>query len=266
MLRRAYFMAALLAFFPLSAAFAQHIGDLETYREAGAKFASLVAEAERDAGQKRLQTDEADRLVDVLSDEKRFLKSGEYTAKELEGLIDLCGLSNRAVMSLALFSLKDHIDPKADPQVIAEEVLLLMQRNVQVFVRHLLYLQPFLIRCMAKQAQPMAEFANSLTPAQFTEIRREGLRKMQAGTAQMFVSFIQNVSNSGNDEAYRLSLVQTLAETAPDLIPTLPVAIRLQIRSIVLPAKESAPPGFVPYLNKIDRALADKTCDGLCKI
>lgn len=264
--RQNYFQVVLLLFLSLPAAFAESNDNLAAYREAGSKFVSLVAEAERGAKAKQLQTEEVDQLVVVLSDEKRFLKAERYTAKELESLLELCGVSNKAVMSLALFTLKEHIDPKADPQIIAVQVATLMQKNSESFGRQLRHLQPFSIRCAAKQVSPMAEFVGSLTPAQFTDVRRKGLQQARTGLAQLFVGVIQSLANPNNDEAYRLALVQALAESAPSLVSALPVAVRLQIRSIVSPVGESSPPRFRPYVQKIYKALDDRTCDGLCSI
>jgi hypothetical protein len=261
-----YFQAGLLLALSLSSASAQNNNDLAAYREAGSKFASLVAEAERGSGAKRLQTEEVDRLVAVLSDEKRFLKAERYAAGELESLLDLCEVSTRAVMSLALFTLKDHIDPKADREIIAAQLAALLQKNSESFSRHLRYLQPFSIRCAEKQVPPMTEFVSSLTPAQFTDVRREGLRKFRTGLAQLFIGVIQSLGNTSNDEAYRLALAETLADSAPGLISALPVAVRLQIRSIVSPVGELSPPRFAVCLKKIYTALDDSTCDGLCRI
>lgn len=264
--RKNCFRAIWLLFLSLSPAFAQSDNDLAAYREAGLKFALLVAEAERGTGPKGLQTAEVDLIVAVLSDEKRFLKIEQYTGKELESVLDLCGMSNRAIMSLALFSLKEHVDPKASPETITVQVAALMQKNLESFSRHLRYLQPFLIRCLAKQVPPMTEFVRSLPAAQFTDVRREGLQQFRNGLAQAFVSVAQSLGNPGSDEAYRLALVQALAESAPSLVSALPVALRLQIRSIINPSAESSPPRFAAYLQKIYEALNDNSCDGLCGI
>lgn len=261
-----YFQVVFLLFLSLPAAFANSNDNLAAYREAGSKFASLVAEAERGAKEKQLQTEEVDRLVAVLSDEKRFLKSEQYKVQELEGLLDLCDISNKAVMSLALFNLKEHIDPKADPQIIAAKVTALAQKNSESFSHQLRYLQPFSIRCAAKEVPPLAEFVGSLTPAQFTDVRRKGLQQARTGLAQLFVGVIHSLGNTNNDEAYRLAIVQALAESAPSLVSALPVAVRLQIRSIVSPVGESSPPRFRQYVQKIYKALDDRTCDGLCSI
>lgn len=264
--RQNYFRTGLLLALSLSAASAQNSNDVAAYREAGSKFASIVAEAERGAGAKRLQTEEVDGLVAVLSDEKRFLKAERYSVSELNGLVDLCGVSNRAAMSLVFFALKKHIDPKADPQKIAIQLAALVQKNSESFSRHLSYLQPVSIRCVAKVVPPMTELVSSLTPAQFSDVRRAGLQQFRTGVAQLFVGTIQSLGNASNDEAYRLTLAQTLAESAPTLISALPVAVRLQIRSIVSQAGESSLPRFAEYLQTVYKALDDRRCNELCNI
>ncbi|MEW6371920.1 MAG: hypothetical protein AB1584_13360 [Pseudomonadota bacterium] len=260
-----YLRAVVPLFLPFSLAFAQSDGDLAAHRDAGTEFALLVAQAEEANDDKGLQTEEVNQLVAILSDEKRLLKAEQYRAKELEGLFDLCGITHRAVMSLALFRMKEHVDPKAEPQVVVVQVAALIQKNVESFSRQLRHLQPFSIRCAARQVPPMTEFIASLAPAQFTEVRRQGLEQTRAGFAQMFVSVIQSLGDLRCDEAYRLALVQALADSAPAFVSTMPVAVRVQIRSNIGAVEKASPPGFDPFIKQIDKALADSTCDGLCR-
>lgn len=247
-------------------AFAQVNNDLAAYREAGSKLMSLVAEAERAPEKKGLESEEIDQLVALLSNEMRFLGTKPHSAKDLENLLELCDTANRTVMSLAMFALKGHVDPTASPQKIASQVAELMNKNVETFGRHLRYLQPFSIRCLARQVPAMTDFVTSLPPALFTDVRRKGLEKFRAGLAHVFVDVVASLGNPNCDEAYRLALLESLADSAPSFISTLPVPVRFQIRSLISPSPGTSKPVFGIGLLKIYHALEDKTCSGLCSI
>jgi hypothetical protein len=262
---RALLSGALLLF-SLSAVGVESGDDLTAYREASSKFAALVAGAELGKKQQQLQTKEVSLLISLLSDEKRFLRSQPYAVKDLGNLLELCGMANKAVMSLALFDLKAHVDPKGDPKTVAGQVVVLMQKNSETFWPQLRHLHPFLIKCMAKEVPPMTEFTVSLTPEQFTEVRRKGLEQARTGLVELFVGVLQSVGNPNYDERYRAALVQALAESAPSLASALPISARRQIRSIADAAGKSSPPIFGTYLETIRRTLDDTTCKGLCAL
>lgn len=240
--------------------------DLAAYRDAGNKMASLVAQAEKANNGKMLQTKEVDQLVAVLSDEKRFLKSAPYSKDQLKDLLQLCSVTNKALMSLALFHIKGSIDPKADRKVIVAQVSALMQKNTQSFSRHLQRLQPFMIRCTAKQVKPLSEFMASLPPEQLTPVRRKGLQRARVGFMQMFVGVVKNSGDKSLDKAYRLAIVRALAESAPDLISTLPLTARARLKSIATASRDSVPAGFESYMKQIYKALDNNVCEGLCAI
>ncbi|MDB6157855.1 MAG: hypothetical protein JWO04_1561 [Gammaproteobacteria bacterium] len=174
--------------------------ELGAYREASSRFGALVAAAELKKTRQQLQTEEATLLISELSDEKRFLKSESYAVSELGNLVELCGMANKAVMSLALFDLKSHLDPKGNPQALTRQTIALMQQNAEAFGPQLRHLHPFLIRCLAKEVPPITEFMLSLKPEQFTGERRKGLEQVRTGMVELFVGALQSVSNPSYDE------------------------------------------------------------------
>jgi hypothetical protein len=240
--------------------------ELTSYREASSRFASLVAAAELRKTPQQLQSKEVTLLVAGLSDEKRFLKSDPYAVSELGYLVEVCGMANKAVMSLALFDLKTHLDPKGSPQAIARQTIDLMQKNAAAFGSQLGHLQPFLIRCTAKEVRPLTEFTLSLQPEQFTDVRRKGLDQVRAGMVELFLGVLQSVSNPDYDEKYRTALVQSLAESAPSLVPALPISTRHQMQSTADAVMKDSPSRFGVYLEAIRVALRDTTCKGLCAL
>ncbi|MES9969861.1 MAG: hypothetical protein ABW092_07475 [Candidatus Thiodiazotropha sp.] len=240
--------------------------DLSRYLENSQKLAALVAEAAQKHDTDLLHNNTMNALVEALSDEKRFLQTKTYSKDNLGDLIQICSLSNQAVMSLVLFDLKSHIDPKADREKATTQTISLMQSNIRSFTNQLLYLQPFTIRCMAKQSKPMSDFVSSLTTEQMTPVRIQGLRKAQRGTAQLIIGGLQSSADATYDEAYRLAMAKALAESASELVSILPLKMRASIQSITSEHSKSIPATIKDYMNSLSEALDDRTCDGLCAI
>lgn len=240
--------------------------DMAVFRDTGARFASLVGKAEQAHEIQQLRSKEAQELISVLSDDKRFLKPGRYPVQDLGNLLDLCGMSNKAVMSLALYDVKGHIDSKADPQSITGNVVFLMQKNVVTFGHQLTYLHPFLVRCTAKQIAPMTDFVATLTRTQFTDERRKGLQQARTGLAELFVGVLQSVGDPRYDAGYREAISLALAESAPILATAMQVEVRRQIHSVAVTAQKTAGPTFRANLEIVRAALEDRTCTGLCSL
>lgn len=261
-----YFRGLCSAFLLVLAGHAIAADDVAVYSEAGKKLAALVAKAEKGDDAKLLQTEETNQLVTVLSDEKRFLQKEPYSKDQLNSLLQICGASNKAVMSLALFHLKGSVDPKADQKVIARQVAALMEKNVKRFGRYLEHLQPFMILCMAKQVSPMSDFMASLAPQEMTAVRRKGLEQYRNGLTQLITGALKNSNDARYDKAYRLAIVKALAEAAPDLISALSVKMRERIRTLAATNSDSGSADMKPYLERIYQALDNKECKELCAI
>ncbi len=266
MINRKPFRALTLISCLLMSGYANARTEFAAYSDAGDKLVSLVKKAEQEHNGKSLQTQEVDQLVVVLSDEKRFLQSTAYSKDQLQTITQLCAVSSKVVMSFMLFDLKSHIDPKADSKTVAIKAAAVMEENMRAFQGLLMHLQPFTIRCLGKQVDPINEFMAALPPEQMTAVRRNGVSQMKNGTAQMFAGALKNASDTSFDEAYRLALLKALAEAAPKLASTLGVTTRAQIKAASLPADEAVPAEFKPYLDEISKVLDGKACEGLCAI
>lgn len=261
-----YFRGLCIAFLLVLAGHATAADDVAVYSEAGKKLAALVAKAEKADDAKLLQTEETNQLVTVLSDEQRFLQKRNYSKDQLGDVLQLCGTSNKAVMSLALFHLKGSIDPKANQKVIAQQVAALMEKNVKRFGRYLEHLQPFMIRCMARQVSPMSDFMASLAPQEMTAVRRKGLEQARNGFAQLIIGVLKNSNDARYNKTYRLAIIKALAESAPELVSTLPIKMRSRIQSVATAGSDSVSADFTPYMKQIYQALDSKECKGLCAI
>jgi len=165
-----------------------HANDLADYLRASQEFQELVALAAKEGRVPRLMDRNAANLILVLSDSKRYLHETTYEVKDLRLLADVCGKATAAVMLYALFDLGNAIDRKADATRIALQVAQLMERNVERFQDELQHLQPFLLRCWAKQIPLLNDFIVSLPPAEFTDVRRAGIQGARQGAADVAAS------------------------------------------------------------------------------
>jgi hypothetical protein len=159
--------------------------ELGAYKEAGKSLASLISSAETGAKLRDLRGPELARLVDAIADE-RILGSAPYRASELGTIMDICDVANKASMSLIMFHLKAHVDPKRTPPEIASAITPLVKNNSLEFQDELAKLQPFVFRCLAREVAPLTEFVHGLKPQELTDARRQGLAQARSGLLELF--------------------------------------------------------------------------------
>lgn len=238
--------------------------DLSTYRNASTQLAVLIASAQNGMKAPQLKTAEVMKLVQTISDEERLLKADAYSVAEMGDLLDICAIANQASVSFLLFDLKANINPNASPQQVADSLIPLMKSNVLAFQDELKELQPFLLRCLAKEVSPMTKFLASLKPADYTEIRRQGLAKMRSGLVQVYAGALQTANDPDVRDDYRIALLSALAETSVAFASVLELPVRKQIRDAMTFAAASTTGQYKLYLDRIADALSDERCDGLC--
>ncbi|MBS1197770.1 MAG: hypothetical protein H6R18_1555 [Proteobacteria bacterium] len=243
-----------------------HAQGLPEYLSAARELDSLVIEATNNNAMPRVTDIKVAQLVSVLSDSDRFLNSTAYETKDLGDLVEICGKANAISMKYALFDLKKAIDPKTDQKKIVLRVQQVMEKNVLAFQDELELLQPFLIRCMAKQAPLMNDFMLKLKPEEITEIRVQGIRQARNGTYNMYMGFLQSLNFKGIKASYRLKLLRALSETAERYSAILQPEARQKIGDFAKLVQLSAPEPFRSDLKTIIEAMSATACDGLCKL
>lgn len=236
------------------------------YIEAARKFDSLVIEATKNNNMPRITETQVAELISVLSDSNRFLNAASRETKDLNDLMEICGKANAVSMKYALFGLKDAIDPKADQNEVAVRLQQLMEKNILAFQNELELVQPFLIRCLAKQNPLVNDFLKTLKPEEITEVRIQGMRMVRNGTFNMHIGYLQTLSFEGLNESYREKLLQSLSETAERYSATLQPMARQKISDIAKLLQLSSPERFRGDLQAIIEAMSVTTCDGLCKL
>ena len=240
--------------------------DLAAYNNAGARLMALIDAAQRNGEISQLKTPEALSLVRSVSDERKVLRTGTYTASELGSLLDICDVANKASVSLMLFGLKAHVIPGLDQQKMQAQIVALTARNVLTFQDQLRELQPFLLRCLSKEIRPMSEFVASLKPAEFTNVRRQGLIQARSGLLQMYAGALQAATDTRYSEKYRLGLLAAMAENSDSFASAIELPVRKQLHEAVRIAATKATGSYKLHLDRIAGSLSNEACDGLCAI
>jgi hypothetical protein len=242
-----------------------HANDLAGYLRASQEFQELVAHAAKEGRVPRLMDRNAADLILVLSDSKRYLDETTYEVKDLRLLADVCGKANAAVMLYALFDLGNAIDRKADATRIALQVAQLMERNVERFQDELQHLQPFLLRCLAKQIPLLNDFIVSLPPAEFTDVRRAGVQNTRQGAFAVYYGFLQAANNRGLKEPYKEAVFSAMAENAAQYASILQPTTRRQVADVAASMSAVVHGRLRDYIEQILRAMKDTRCEGLCR-
>jgi hypothetical protein len=258
-------IAGMIAAWLCSNASAAPASDSTRYATASLEFQRLVAQATRDSDMPRVKDPKAAEIIATLSD-IRLLSSNRYQMKDMGGLMDLCDQSNKAVMSYVMFDVKSVISPQSDPQQTAARLAPLMEKNVRTFQNELGELQPFLFRCLAKEIPLLTEFARSLKPEDFTEVRRSGLKGVRNGMFNVYYGALKASGDRAYSESYRTKVLRTLAELTPQYASILRPEARKQLAELAASSKANVSPSLRDDLQGIVAGMSDPRCEDLCAL
>lgn len=265
--KRAPFLA--LAFCSAAALSAPSADDVLAHQQATADFTALIETAQQSGQAAALQTPEAMRLVNVISDDARMLKTGTYAPAELGPLLDVCGRANRSTMMLALFDPHAVAQPNTahpKPAQLQAQMTERMNRNTLLFQDQLKALQPFLVRCMAKVIPPMTEFTQALPAADMTETRSQGLARTRSGLLQVYAGTLLLANDTAYRTDFRLALLAALAENTTDFVSVVPIPKRRQLLDATQAAAAKASAPYKANLTRIAESLDNGVCVGLCAV
>lgn len=240
--------------------------DVALYRQTSERLLALIDSAQADGDPSLVRTKEVLALVESVSSNSAVLRSGASGESEFEMLTEICGLANRMSMSLLLFGAKAHINPVATQEQMQAELLSLMNRNTIVFEDHLKDLQPFLLRCLARQLSALSQFVAKLRSDEITDVRKQGLARMRSGMTQLLLGVVAAANDSRYSEEYRLSLLEALAETSPVFAQSMEPAVRQQLYALTSAAASQAQRPYKRPLDQMERALGADSCNALCAL
>lgn len=224
-------------------------------------------DAAQEAGDpSKLKTPEIMSLALSVSDEDKLLRSDGYPVAELPTLLGICNATNKVLTSLMMFGLKEEVDSSQEMEQVQARMVALSERNMLFFQDELREIQPFQIRCLARQVHPLSEFVASMPSEQFNDVRRQGLAQMRTGFVQMYTGTFQASTDNRYRGDYRLELLEALADSSDALSSALGLDTRKKLKESARVASGNAPEPFKDDLERIIDSLGAKTCEGLCTV
>ena len=239
--------------------------DLAAYFRASQEFEALFAQAAKDGRVPRLADRNVADLIRTLSDSKRYLDATTYEVNDLPLLRDVCEKATAVVMPYVLFGLENTIDRTFEPTHMTGQVAERIGRNMVRFQDELQHLQPFVIRCQAKQIPLLGDFFLALPPAQLTDVQRRGLQMARQGAFATYRGFLRSADNPALTERYRDAVLDAIAKTAPQYASFLPLPARGQLADMAASMRPLVEGRLRGHIEQILRAMKETRCEGLCK-
>lgn len=238
--------------------------------DASRAFAEKVSTAAQQHAMPRLTDADAAPLITTWSDHRRFLDGHEFTPGEMNGLIEMCHTANQIHVAYALYDLNRRVDRSSQLPGVAKQTGDVIMQNTYAFQQELALIQPFLVRCMAKQLVPLASMLNGLTPQsraeQLTDTRLARMRGMLGGLSSNYVGMFALLRDEQLSAAYKLAMLEALADVATAAQAAMSLGVRKQVLTELTALDPAVKASFGKYLDQIALAMRNTTCDGLCAI
>ena len=252
------------------ASFVAQAKDLSPYMAASRAFAEKASLAARQHAMPRLTDADAAPLITTLSDYRRFLDGHEFTPEEMNGLIEMCHTANQIYVAYALSDLDRRVDRSAQLPGVARQTGDVIMQNTYAFQQELALIQPFLLRCMAKQLAPLASMLTDLAPQsraeQLTDTRLARMRGMLGGLSTSYVGMFALLKDEQLSSAYKLAMLEALADVANAARAAMSLDVRKQVLAELAALDPAVKAPFGKYLDHIAAAMRNTACEGLCAI
>lgn len=240
--------------------------DFSSYLSASDTFLQKIKAAELNKSMPKLEDEGVASLLSVLSNSRKFLTPYKFRAKDLKNIEEVCRRANNISMSYALYNLKDYINPAMAPAEVAFQTTGVIQKNLFDYQPELELLQPFLIRCMAKQMSALSEFVLGLNKEDLTHIRLSGLRQLRAGITTMYFGTLSLLADQNAKESFKLALLIALSETVEDYHKVLLPESRERIVSLLHSNSGNISSLYQGHIDKLLRKMSKTSCVDLCAL
>jgi len=243
----------------VSRAFATEPLDIQPYRDAYARFATLLTEG--GAGTPTaLRSPEFKRLVATLTDERRFLRARPFGQNDLPVVMELCEITRRANAALLGFA------PTGDEAQVFKDKDLQLLKNSRDFQPETGALLAFHIRCLGASVPLLEQLVSTMPAEQLTPKRRMGLAAMRDGYSEMLAGTIGSISDGRYTMQYRGTILKAIADTSPEFASMLTLEQRARMLDRMKATTPTAPEKFSVEIERVTRALEAKECGAVCAV
>jgi hypothetical protein len=150
-------------------------------------------------------------------------------------------------------------------QALTGKVLALQTRNAARYPDAITVLAGGVMRCMVKHLPALTAMLDALPEAELTPTRLKGADGMRRGGTQALVGFMIALREPATTPANKARLNAYVAEVAAPLAAVLTPALRTELTATLgnLPPTQDA--AVLATTDLLKAALADTTCEGLCR-
>lgn len=240
--------------------------DFSAYKAAGKYFLERMGMPRDERVVPRLTESDAASMLATLSDSANLLDGYRFKKTSLKELMEVCSTADEIVRSYTMLHLKKDIDLVSLAPALQQKFTSMVLGNITSFEPELALLQPFMIRCLAKQAEPLVELMNELPAGSGADVRSTELRGVRDGIAGAYRVLLYFASVEALGRPYRASLLTTLADVSGVYQSIMPLSVRKEVIDdlrAMSPATRETSSG---HFRQIEAAMSNTACEGLCAL
>lgn len=199
-------------------------------------------------------------LLDSLSDKQSFLSN----ATTLPELMPICGLANKVNFFILYYDMESVADKNTDLNQIPTIMLNLVSKNTIRFQNQLSLIQSFYITCQAKTLPLLADFYETLPPADLTEVRKQGLLEAQQGLVGIYSNSAVSLLDENLNPNYKDTIAAVLMEHSAIYFASLNPAQRNSVLELIQPYRQKLKKQYPEFLQNLEFNLEQAPCNALC--
>ena len=184
----------------------------------------------------------------------------------------VCEPVNRLSVRHGLDGLSAMARPPGSPPPTPEEMSVLMGkvqvlqlRNAARYPDEITVLSGGVMRCMVKHLPALTAFVADLPEAELTPTRLKGADGMRRGGTQALVGFMISLRDPTTSQANKARLNAYVAEVAAPLAAVLTPPMRAELAAALANLPPTQDAEVLATTELVKAALADTTCEGLCR-
>lgn len=201
---------------------------------------------------------------DTISKTIEKLGSASFPVTGLDSMDGVCGPINEAMVKhrfIGVSSLKNQNLAQAQLQ---QKISQIMLDNVHSYQDELIALSAAHVHCSAAHIPEMSKFIESLPPSEFTDIRKDGLRKMGKGMINILFGLATYAADPANSTTTKNQAMAIAIKYAPELVVITSLADRKSALAQFDAAKPYIPKPYLDEFNKVRDAFTNQSCANLC--
>jgi hypothetical protein len=190
--------------------------------------------------------------------------SASFPVTGLDSMDGVCGPINEAMVKHSFIGTTVLKNQNLAPAQLQQKISRMMTDNVLAYQDELMVLSAAHIHCSAAHIPEMSKFIESLPPSEFTDIRKDGLRKMGRGMINMLFGLATYAADPAMSAANKNQAMAIAIKYAPELIVMTSLADRKSALSKFDAAKPYVPKPYLDRFIKVRDIFTDQSCANLC--